>query len=57
MVAHVREGYGDSVRREFGPKAVVFMSLCNGLSTPCAIKGGRRDMEGIHVLEDEVLSV
>ena len=55
MVATVREGYGDSVRREFGPKAVVFMSLCNGLSTPCAIKGEREEVSTIG--EDEVLSV
>ena len=38
-------------------KAVVFMMLCNDLSAPCAIKGGRRDRECIHDLEDEVLSV
>ena len=57
MVAHVREGYGDSVRRESGPKVAVFMTLCNGLSAPCAIKGGRRDIEKGTISEEEVLLV
>ena len=50
----MREEYGDLMgaksRREFGLKEDDFITSCNGLSTPCAIKGEREDNEGIHDL-------
>ena len=55
----MREEYGDLMgaksRREFGLKEDDFITSCNGLSTPCAIKGEREEVSTIG--EDEVLSV